>query len=685
MMFRVHDTMTVPRLLISEGHRRRRGLAAALLLALMFAAMLTSPSYAQEPLSVNVTNVDLAAFPEISAVVQIGGPAALTAGALDPSAFTVEVDGVEVQALEVRPTNTEPAPTATLLLIDESGSMRGTAVEEARTAARRYVDAMRPVDRVAIYAFNEDFRMLHDFSSDKSALAAALDSLTPRRETALYDGVSRSLQALAGAPDVSSRYLVVLSDGGDTASVGSLDETLALVRASGVQLYAVGLKGNEFDPAPLIRLAEASGGRYLEAPTPADLSALYVSLANEIQNQYVVKLRAPESAKATGAGAIAVTVSAAGASARGERGFFYPQPSSQPTTASVTTPTTAAQGTVTVQDPAPALPTKTLAARLVSWNGSDYAVALLTALLLFIAFLVINRVLFPKRDILSEYSDILENRRSLAPVADEAERAGPISSLVGRLLTTRGYEGPLQSRIEDAGWRLRSSEFFMIQVGLIALIAVVLMLFRLPTWLTVVLVASAAIGPLLYLDVKAKQRRTRFEGQVPDTLVLMANALRAGQGFEQALRVVAEEGPDPTAHEFKRLLTQQRLGVPPDETLRTLADRMGSEAFDWVVLATSIQREVGGNLAEIYDNIANTLRERGKLRGEIRTLTAEGRLSALILVLLPFVVAAGSAVTNPPYAALLYTTRAGIIMVIASLAAMLVGFMWLRRIIRFDV
>ena len=340
-MFRVRDIMIAPRASVSEGRRRRRRLAAALLLALLLAVMVASPSYAQEPLSVNVTNVDLAAFPEISAVVQIGGPAALTAGALDPSAFTVEVDGAAVQATEIRPTNTEPAPTATLLLIDESGSMKGAAVEAAREAARRYVDAMRPVDLVAIYAFNEEWRLLHDFSSDKSALAAALQGLTPRRETALYDGVSRSLQALAGAPDVSSRYLVVLSDGGDTASVGSLADTLALVRASGVQLYAVGLKGNEFDPAPLIQLAEASGGRYLEAPTPADLSALYVSLAKEIQNQYVVSLRAPDGAKATGAGAIAVTVSAAGASASGERGFFYPKASTPPTTAPVVVPTTA--------------------------------------------------------------------------------------------------------------------------------------------------------------------------------------------------------------------------------------------------------------------------------------------------------------------------------------------------------
>lgn len=139
------------------------------------------------------------------------------------------------------------------------------------------------------------------------------------------------------------------------------------------------------------------------------------------------------------------------------------------------------------------------------------------------------------------------------------------------------------------------------------------------------------------------------------------------------------------SHEFRRLLAQQRLGVSPDETLRTLAERMGSEAFDWVVLATSIQREVGGNLAEIYDRIADTLRQRQVLRGEIKTLTAEGNLSAFILILLPIGIGGATLVLNNDYASLLYTTRPGIIMLLGSVVAMVLGVVWLRRIIRFDV
>jgi tight adherence protein B len=644
-------------------------------------ALLAGPSTAQEALTVNVTSVGLDDYPLLSALVQIGGAASQSEGPLDQGAFAIDVDGTAITEFTVTPTNAEPVPTATLLLIDESGSMKGAPTEEARAAARRYIEAMRPVDQVAIYAFNEDWRLLHEFSSDKASLSTALDGLNPGRETALYEGVGRSVQALTSVPDVGSKYLVVLSDGGDTASTSTLDNAMGAVRASGVQLYAVGLKGDEFDPTPLVQMAEASGGRYLEAPTPAALTSLYESLAREIQNQYVIDVEVPPEAEKGAAGVVTVGVTVGDATAQGERGFFYPERgTSEPAEDAIDPGDTAVTAPIV-----PIVPTHTLMDRVVSWSGSDIGVALLAAALLVGAFLVIHRALFPKRDILSEYSDILENRRSLAPMDPSEEKPGRFSSAVGRLLALRGFESALQTRIEDAGWKLRSSEFFTIQVGLVAVVSIVLTLLDLPTWFTVLVMAMVIILPLLYLDLKAKGSRTEFEAQIPDALVMMANALRAGQGFDQSVRVVAEEGPDPIAHEFDRVLAQQRLGVPPEETLRTLSERMQSEAFDWVVLATTIQREVGGNLAEIYDNIADTLRQRAMLRGEIRTLTAEGRISAFILILLPFVVAGIMLLLNPEYLELLYTTRAGIIMIIGSFVAMLVGVLWLRRIINFEV
>lgn len=682
-MSRAPDTTPRPGARRERAPRSRARLA---LLALLTATLLLAggaAAGAEGPLAVNVTAVDVASFPEATAVVQIGGAAALQAGVLAAESFAVSVDGVPVDGARVRPTASEPVPSATLLLIDESGSMKGAAAEAAKAAARRYIDTMRSVDSVAVYGFNEETRVLHDFSADKASLSGALDTLSPGKETALYDAVTRGLTALEAVTGVSSRYLVLLSDGGDTASVAGLEETLARVRAGGIQLYAVGLKTKEFDASPLARFAEASGGRYLETPDPAALSALYDSLAKEIQNQYVVELQLAPASAGSGAGALEVAVTAAGVTAQGSRGFFYP-PAPETQTQATTSPQAATAAAV--ETPALSVaPGPTMVGRLVGWEGGDYSVALLVAMLLFSALWFLQRALFPRRDVLAEYSDILENRKNLGPPPSGEETAGGASRLVDRLLRARGYHGPLQTRIEDAGWRLRSSEFVLLQLGAIVLCALVLSAVGAPPWLAAAVVGLAVVAPLVYLDVRARRRRAIFESQVPDTLTMMANALRAGQGFEQALQVVSEEGPNPMAHEFRRLLAQQRLGVPPEETLRTLADRMGSEAFDWVVLATTIQRQVGGNLAEIYDNIAETLRQRESLKAEIHTLTAEGRLSAFILVLLPFVVGVGSVITNPPYAALLYTTRPGLIMLSASILAMIVGILWLRRIIRFDV
>jgi tight adherence protein B len=310
--------------------------------------------------------------------------------------------------------------------------------------------------------------------------------------------------------------------------------------------------------------------------------------------------------------------------------------------------------------------------------------ALVTFALLLVALFTLSRVLFPRRNVLEEYSDILDNRRNLGPKSAAEEQPRPGERFVTRLLSRRGYLEPIQERIEEAGWPLRTSEFVMLHLGSVALVIVVVLAFSAPLVVSLPIVVMAAITPLLLLDHKAKQRRQEFETQVPDTLVLMANSLRAGQGFEQALRVVADEGSDPTAQEFQRLLAQQRLGVPPEDTLRSLADRMKSEAFDWAVMATIIQRQVGGNLAEIYEKIAETIRGREVLRREIRTLTAEGRFSAFILVVLPFGIGGVIASIRPEYASLLWTTKAGLTMLGCALVAMVIGILWIRRIIRFD-
>jgi|SRR5665811_1126444 len=677
-----------------------RFLLAALVAALVMAMGLTgaTPVHAAESsLSVAVTEVDVQNYPRALVTVQVGGSEGAVEEVLPTEAFQVSVDGEALKNASVRAQAAEPLPTTTVLLIDESGSMKGAAAAAAAAAAQRFIAAMRPEDRIAVHSFNEEHRVLHTLSGDPAALTASLDDLEPSLETALYDSVLAALETLETTPSGSLRYLLLLSDGGDTASKATLQEVKDRIETAGVQIYAVGLKTTEFDSAPLQDLALSSGGRYLETPDPAALTALYSGLAKELHNHYVLDLQLPEEIKANNQGvlgAISVTVTSGDNAATGEAEFLYPDsaiPAEEPLATSQADAATDGSGEAAAEPSGGE--DRTLfglitlpSGGLLAWNGFDYLVSFIAFLLVFTALYLLSGVLFPRRNVLEDYSDILENRRRLGPKPrEEVDTPGPLERVTAKVMAVRGYEDPLQRWLEDAGWALRTSEFVLVHVAITIAAIIVTQLVGASLLLTGVVASLVVVGPLVYLNHKATQRRSDFESQVPDTLVLLANSLRSGQGFEQAMRVAADEGPEPTAQEFRRILAQQRLGVSPEEALRSLADRMQSEAFDWVVMATIIQRQVGGNLAEVYESIAYTLRERDKLRNEVKTLTAEGRISAIVLILLPIAVATLITIINPEYEALLYTTRPGLFMVGGGVVLILAGIVWLRSIIRFDI
>lgn len=191
--------------------------------------------------------------------------------------------------------------------------------------------------------------------------------------------------------------------------------------------------------------------------------------------------------------------------------------------------------------------------------------------------------------------------------------------------------------------------------------------------------------PWLRVSRARTQRLRLLERQIPEALDLMARALRAGHAFPTAVKMVGEEMTDPIAREFRILFDETNYGVPQNEALVRLAERVPITDLSYFVIAVTIQRETGGNLAELLDNIAGIVRARLKLLGEIRTLSAEGRLSAWILGALPFCVAAVVQVINPKFMNVLWTDPVGIRLVGAALLMMIFGVWWMRRIIRIRV
>jgi tight adherence protein B len=256
---------------------------------------------------------------------------------------------------------------------------------------------------------------------------------------------------------------------------------------------------------------------------------------------------------------------------------------------------------------------------------------------------------------------------------------------VDYLASQRGFTDLIQLKLEQAGLPLRPLEFIFFHFLFALLAGMAASLFTKNLVSPILLAGVATSLPILILYVLINRRRAKFHEQLPDTLTMIAGSIRAGYSFLQAISVAVDETLPPMSDEFRRVLTEARLGLPLEEALEKMAERVGEQNFTWTVMAINIQREVGGNLAEVLEILADTIRDRDRVKRQIKTLTAEGRLSALILIILPFFQAFLLFLVNPTYMSLLFTTGIGLLMVLAAIVLMLLGGLWLKKIVSIEV
>ena len=196
------------------------------------------------------------------------------------------------------------------------------------------------------------------------------------------------------------------------------------------------------------------------------------------------------------------------------------------------------------------------------------------------------------------------------------------------------------------------------------------------------MVAGAAL-PIVVVWWKARRRLLALDDQLPDILTTLAASLKAGHSFRQGIQAVVDEGHEPASGEFKRVLTETSLGRPMDDALAEMSERVGSENLSFVVTSVTIQRQVGGSLAGIFDMVAETVRNRQQFARKIRSLTASGKMSAYVLLGLPFFIAGALTLMNPDYMAPLYTTSIGHMLIGMGLTMMFFGSLILRKIVSF--
>ena len=239
--------------------------------------------------------------------------------------------------------------------------------------------------------------------------------------------------------------------------------------------------------------------------------------------------------------------------------------------------------------------------------------------------------------------------------------------------------------IDQSGRRTTPSAIVLMSVAAAVAVSVLAAVFARQWWLPIVGAAAVSAAPVAWLRRQRSVRMTRFEEQFPEALDLLSRAIRAGHALQTAMSMAAEELPDPVGPEFKKTFEQQNFGLPLRDALNALSDRVPLIDVRFFVTAVLIQRETGGNLSEILDNLAHVVRERFKVLRQVRVHTAHGRFTGYVLVALPAALAIVLSFINPEHMQLLFRERMGQIMLIGAVVMQTVGFFWIKRVIKIEV
>jgi Flp pilus assembly protein TadB/Mg-chelatase subunit ChlD len=573
---------------------------------------------------------------------------------LDPATVTATVDDRRLPATAVVAEEVLSVSTPrVLLVVDTSGSMLGRPMAEAQQAIVEFAGQAAPAVEIGLLTFSTTPQLVLQPTTDRSRLLGAVTGMQAQGETALYDAAVSAAAALGVRGD---RRLVLLSDGGDTRSAADLQQALDSLATSGAVVDAIGFRTDESVAGTLERLAEAGHGQVHAAQTAAELSAALATTSRPYARALRLHVLVPDDL-------------------RGEQTLTVQVGS---TVGALSASTDVSLGAATAE-PAAASWWGTRAA-LLAGTGAIAGSLLLGSLALLGGGHDRRRV----HAVLDRYTMMPR------PAKESLRTASPVTrtalDVADRVATSRGRKDRLTGRLDRAAVALSPAEWVLLSAGLTVGLSLLLVLLG---WhLLLALPAGGVLGwlvPRAYLHLRGARRLKAFEERLPDALQMVAGSLSAGYSLGQSLDGVVREGSEPLATEFGRALAESRLGVPVETTLEGVADRMASRDFGWVVMAIKVQREVGGNLAGILTTVAATMRERAMLKRHVRGLSAEGRLSAYILLGLPVGLALYMVAVRRDYIEPLYTTGLGIALIVVAVLLMAVGSFAMSRLVKVEV
>jgi tight adherence protein B len=554
-----------------------------------------------------------------------------------------------------------------VLVIDASTSMEGAPERAAFAAAKVFASQRKGKEQLAVVTYNIEPTVVLPFTTEQAAIDRALSKQPPFQfGTHIYDAVVHSLELLK-SKQISAGTIVVLSDGqehpgrNDTAEHETLESASAAARAAHVRVFAVGLRSRVSKLAALQKLARDTGGRYVEAASLSRLGAIYKELGSTLASEYLLRYRSLAGPDMH----IEVNVEVDGLSGI---------------------------ATAEYQTPALAVPTRrvtppykpSLFDRIWESALTMTIIGLLVATLIGVG--TVAALSGPKkgtvRKRLAEFVSV--------PTAIGANRR-PTTQLTERVL--EGTETILRgsSRWQRFKWELQIAKVTMppeqiiVLTGVGMLLAFLVINFVGPMLLAVVITIAIPFAVRSLLKQKLIRQRKLFAEQLPDNLQVLSSALRAGHSFIGALSVVVNDAPDPARSEFQRVVADEQLGVPIDQALQVVGERMESRELEQVALVAALQRETGGNTAEVLDQVTDTIRERFELRRTVQTLTAQGRMSRWVLTFLPLFLLLAITVINPGYMDILYDSTTGRVLLVLAGLSVISGSLVIKKIVNIKV
>ena len=613
------------------------------------AAIAAFPAAAAEQSGVQVVEAGSALFPDRAYVLTLDEK---RDSALTTDDVKVTEDGRLVKNLSVLSAASAEG-IGTVLLIDASNSMKGS-INSAMEAARAFA-ARNPGQPLSVVFFNVKPTVALPLTTDRKQINAVLAKPPKLAEgTRLYDALVAAVAQVRGSALGAAR-VVLLTDGDDVGSNTTLDSALAQLNAQKIRVFTVGIQSPDFKADDLEKIADSTGGSYAAATSPDALTKIYDELGFQLANEYLLRYRSTAQPDEN----VDVQIAVVGTE---PVSFSYQSPS-----------------TGTAAPYKPAFRDKLLQ----SWLLIPVVVILMLALIVFtlrsLWSLRTNKALVAR---LGEFVTL--------PVEEQAsERRKEVDALLAAV-------GQQKQRKRNLRWmagfaedvdvaQIKHDPSRMVWLSVLAglLLALIGGALISPFWIVLGAVPPLALN--LYVRGAARKTRNEFTEQLPENLDVLASALRAGHSLAGAMGVVADEAPEPSKREFRRVVTDEQLGISLDEALEVTAQRMQSSDMDQVAVLALVQREAGGNTAEVLDQVTANIRSRMDIRRLVQVLTSQGKFSSWVVAFVPIAVFLFLILVNPEHLQPLFHNPVGQISGVLAILMMITGFYVIRRIVKIEL